>query len=98
MARRAEGIAARDLEDQELRKQLRSLYRTRGDTFFKGTAKALKEHTERMFELEREYARRLPGELKPAARRTRAGARATGPKRRSSAVKRSRKTALRRSA
>ena len=75
MARRAEGIPARELEDEDLRKELRSLYRTREDTFLNGTAKALEEHTERMFELEREYARRFPKETRPAARRTRAGAR-----------------------
>lgn len=72
---RGEGVRPRDLEDDELRKELGSIYRTREDTFLNGTDQALEEHTKRMFELEREFLRRFPRETKPAARRTRAGAR-----------------------
>jgi hypothetical protein len=72
---RGQGVRPKDLEDDELRKELRSIYRTRQDTFLNGTDKALEEHTTRMFELEREYLKRFPRETKPAARRTRAGAR-----------------------
>lgn len=72
---REAGVRPRDLEDDELRKELRSLYRTREDTFLNATEDALEEHTKRMLELEREFRRRFPKETKPAARRTRAGAR-----------------------
>jgi hypothetical protein len=72
---REEGVKPRDLDDDELRKELRSVHRTREDTFLNGTDKALEEHTKRMFELEKEFGRRFPKETKPAARRTRAGAR-----------------------
>jgi hypothetical protein len=75
---REEGVKPRDLEDDELRKELRSIHRTREDTFLNGTDKALEEHTKRMFELEKEFRRRFPKETKPAARRTRAGARRGG--------------------
>lgn len=78
MARRPEGVKPSELEDGELRKELKSIYRTREDTFLNGTRKALDEHTERMFELEKEFRRRFPKETKPAARRTRAGARSGG--------------------
>lgn len=75
---REQGVKARDLDDDELRTQLRSVHRTREDTFLNGTEKALEEHTKRMFQLEKEFRRRFPKETKPAARRTRAGARRGG--------------------
>ena len=81
---REQGIRPTDLEDGELRKELKSLYRTREGTFLDGTEEALEEHTKRMFELESEFRRRFPKETKPAARRTRTGARrgrASGTKR-----------------
>lgn len=75
MPRRSEGIPPADLEDEDLRKELRSLHRTREDTFLNGSEQSLEEHTRRMFELEDEYLRRFPRETAPAAQRTRAGAR-----------------------
>jgi hypothetical protein len=75
MPRRSEGIPAAELEDEDLRKELQSLHRTREDTFLNGSEQALEEHTRRMFELEEEFLRRFPRETAPAARRTRSGAR-----------------------
>ncbi|MGH2795058.1 MAG: DUF6158 family protein, partial [Actinomycetota bacterium] len=72
---REEGVRPKDLDDDELRKELSSIHRTREDTFLNGSEQALEEHTKRMLELEREFLRRFPRETKPAARRTRAGAR-----------------------
>ena len=72
---RGEGVRPSDLDDGELRKELKSIYRTREDTFLNGSEQALEEHTTRMSELEREFLKRFPRETKPAARRTRAGAR-----------------------
>jgi hypothetical protein len=96
MPRRPEGVRPRELSDQELRKELRSLYRTREDTFLNGTQKALDEHTRRMRGLEREYLRRFPRETRPAARRTRAGARTN--RRVPGTKRRSQESTLRRSA
>jgi hypothetical protein len=70
------GIPAPDLSDGDLERELRHLYETRADTFFGGTQQALDEHTHRMLELEREYARRFPDRVSPDERRTRAGSRA----------------------
>lgn len=75
MTKRPEGVPATELDDEELRKELATLHRTREDTFLNGTEEALEEHTERMFELEQEFRRRFPRETAPAARRTREGAR-----------------------
>ena len=69
------GVPARDLSDRELRKELVQLYRTREDTFFSGSAAALRAHTDRMLELEKEFAARFPAETEPVAARTRRGAR-----------------------
>jgi hypothetical protein len=74
MARRAKGIAAKDLDDDELERELRQLFETRADAFFHGTKQALERHTERMHELEREFTKRK-GRM-PSSARTRAGARA----------------------
>lgn len=75
MAKSRDGIPASKLNDDELRKELHSIYRTREETFLNATSDALEEHTRRMFELEKEFKRRFPRETKPATRRTRAGAR-----------------------
>lgn len=76
MARTSEGIAASDLSDDDLERELRRLYETRAETFFDGSSSAFDTHTERMLELEAEYARRRPEEVEPAPERTRNGARA----------------------
>ncbi len=75
MQHRYEGVDASELKDQDLRKELRSLHRTREDTFLNGSKQSLEEHTERMMDLEREFLRRFPKEAQPAAQRTRVGAR-----------------------
>jgi hypothetical protein len=70
------GIPAEQLEDGALRRELHHLYETREDTFFSGSGDAFIVHTERMLELEQEYARRHPQETKADPARTRAGSRA----------------------
>jgi Family of unknown function (DUF6158) len=70
-----EGIPAGDLDDGDLERELRHLHQTREDTFFSGSDQALQRHTERMLELEAEYARRHPERTAPDALRTRAGSR-----------------------
>ena len=54
------GLEPRQLEDAELERELRQLYATREETFFHGSRQALLNHTERMLQLEREYAHRFP--------------------------------------
>lgn len=72
------GVAAVELTDEDLERELVQLYRTREETFFHGSASALRTHTDRMLELEREFARRFPAETEPDTRRTRRGARGGG--------------------
>jgi hypothetical protein len=69
------GLDPRQLDDAALERELRYLYATREETFFHGTRQALLNHTERMHQLEREYARRFPERTKAAALRTRKGSR-----------------------
>jgi hypothetical protein len=73
MAKRPEGIPAKELSDDDLERELRHLFQTREDTFFGGSDDALQEHTERMHELEQEMMRRRPPGVDP--NRTREGAR-----------------------
>jgi uncharacterized protein DUF6158 len=68
------GIPAEDLTDEDLLRELGELHRTRHDTLRHGSDQALTTHTERMYELEREYLRRFPQrEVDP--QRLRSGAR-----------------------
>ncbi|HEX9775355.1 MAG TPA: DUF6158 family protein [Actinomycetota bacterium] len=69
------GLPASRLGDDDLRRELHTLYRTREDTFLNGSPQALRAHTDRMLELEREYAARFPQEAAPDPGRTRRGAR-----------------------
>jgi hypothetical protein len=69
------GLDPRQLDDAALERELRYLYATREETFFHGTRQALLNHTERMLQLEREYARRFPERTKADALRTRKGSR-----------------------
>jgi len=75
MSTRTQGVSPSELEDDDLRQELEQLYQTREDTFLNGSEQALEEHTHRMFELEKEYLERFPRETRPAAQRTREGAR-----------------------
>ena len=70
------GIPAHELDDSTLERELEHLHETRHETFLNGTADALQVHTERMLELEQEYARRFPGGTQPEPLRTREGSRA----------------------
>ena len=69
------GVGAANLSDEDLERELLQLYRTREETFMSGSADALRAHTDRMLELEHEYAARFPDRVKPDERRTRRGAR-----------------------
>lgn len=69
------GLDPGQLEDEALERELHYLYATREETFFHGTRQALLNHTERMLQLEREYARRFPERTRADARRTRKGSR-----------------------
>ena len=66
------GIAARDLPDEALERELAHLHETRHDTFLHGSEDALAFHTARTSELEQEYLRRNPDRVVDA-RRTRVG-------------------------
>lgn len=55
-----EGVPATDLSDDDLRRELAALHRTRHDTFLHGPTEALQHHSERTAELELEYLRRWP--------------------------------------
>lgn len=70
------GIPARELDDSALERELEHLHETRHETFLNGSGDALGVHTERMLELEQEYARRFPQGTQPDALRTREGSRA----------------------
>src|SRR5690348_36369 len=59
-AERATGVAALDLSDDDLLRELAELHRTRHDTLRHGSDDALEMHDERMTELEAEYLRRFP--------------------------------------
>ncbi|MDR7302929.1 DUF6158 family protein [Haloactinomyces albus] len=68
------GIDATELSEEALVRELTHLHHTRNETFLHGAPDALREHTDRTFELEQEYLRRHP-ERDVDPRRTRAGAR-----------------------
>jgi hypothetical protein len=71
----AHGISPTDLDDDTLRRELKHLHETRHSTVLNGSQSALEHHTERMFDLEREFVRRFPFEAAPDPARTRAGRR-----------------------
>ena len=70
----AEGVPAIDLSEEDLRRELAQLHRTRDDTLLHAAESALERHTARQIELEVEYVRRHP-DREVERRRTRAGAR-----------------------
>jgi Family of unknown function (DUF6158) len=69
------GLDPHQLDDAALERELRYLYATREETFFHGSRQALLNHTERMLQLEREYANRFPERTKADTLRTRKGSR-----------------------
>lgn len=68
------GVPADQLTDEALERELRHLHETRHDTFLHGSEDALRFHTDRTAQLERDYLRRNPDRVIDA-RRTRHGAR-----------------------
>jgi hypothetical protein len=75
MATTTQGIPAQELDDSALERELEHLHETRHHTFLNGSGDALEAHTERMLELEQEYARRFPERTAPDPLRTREGSR-----------------------
>lgn len=75
MANRPGGIPGEELEDDDLRRELKHLHDTRHDTLLGGSESALEGHTRRMLALEQEFLRRFPEEGAPDPARTRAGRR-----------------------
>jgi hypothetical protein len=69
------GLDPQLLDNDALERELRHLYATREETFFHGSRQALLNHTDRMHQLEREYARRFPDRTRADALRTRKGSR-----------------------
>lgn len=61
----ARGVPAPELSDEDLEREVAHLHETRHQTFLNGSADALTAHTERMLELEGEYAKRFPGNTRP---------------------------------
>jgi hypothetical protein len=78
MTDRPHGIPPAELGDDDLRREMTHLHKTRHDTVLGGSEDALETHTRRMLELEAEFLRRLPAESAPDPRRTRAGSREEG--------------------
>lgn len=70
------GVAGRDLGDDALKRELRSLWKTREETILHGSSHAIATHTRRMLELEDELIARFPKETEPTPGRTRRGSRA----------------------
>jgi hypothetical protein len=60
-----------ELSDDDLERELTHLHETRHDTFLGGSADALRHHTDRMLELEGEYAARFPDRVTPDPMRVR---------------------------
>jgi hypothetical protein len=66
------GIAATDLADDDLDRDLAHLHETRRETFLHGTEESLNVHTSRMLELEKEFRHRFPERVIPDPARLRA--------------------------
>lgn len=75
-----DGVPADQLSDEELRRELASVHRTRHDTFLHGSKQSLAHHNQRTAELEAEYLRRFP-EREVDPERLTEGARARDPAR-----------------
>jgi len=69
------GKPATELDDADLERELTHLHETRHETFMNGSEQAFQVHTDRMLELEAEYAGRFPDRTVPEALRTRDGSR-----------------------
>jgi hypothetical protein len=75
MSEDSRGVTPADLDDDDLRRELKHLHDTRHDTVLAGSQSALENHTQRMLALESEFLHRFPLESAPQAQRTRAGSR-----------------------
>jgi hypothetical protein len=75
MADESPGVTPSDLDDDDLRRDLKHLHDTRHDTVLGGSQDALHNHTRRMLSLEAEFLRRFPLQSAPDPQRTRAGSR-----------------------
>ncbi len=69
------GKPATELDDADLEREVTHLHETRHETFMNGSEDAFQAHTDRMLELEAEYANRFPDRTTPDELRTRAGSR-----------------------
>ena len=69
------GVPATDLDDADLERELTHLHETRHETFMNGSEDAFQAHTDRMLELESEYAGRFPDRTSAEPMRTREGSR-----------------------
>jgi hypothetical protein len=69
------GVPPNELEDDDLRREVKHLHQTRHETLLGGSQSAFDQHTKRMLELEQEFLRRFPEEGAPDPARTRAGSR-----------------------
>ena len=69
------GILASELNDDDVRRELKHLYATRWETLTNGSESAFDTHTKRMHQLEEEFLRRFPAGSTPDPMRTRAGRR-----------------------
>ena len=70
------GYPARELTDQDLKRELRHMWHTRESVVSQGSQQAIATHTLRMIELELEFIFRFPKETAAAPGRTRRGSRA----------------------
>jgi hypothetical protein len=70
------GVPARELNDADLKRQMRYMWKTREATVVHGGQQAIATHTHRMIELELEFIYRFPKETEASPSRTRRGSRA----------------------
>ncbi|MFF4774754.1 DUF6158 family protein [Microtetraspora fusca] len=74
MTTREMGVDPRELDDDDLFREMRHLHETRNETLLHGSDDALEHHTTRTRELEEEYLKRYPerdidpGRLRSGAR------------------------------
>ena len=70
------GVPARELSDEDLKRELRYMWHTREGTVLHGGQQSIATHTHRMIELELEFIYRFPKQTATSPARTRRGSRA----------------------
>lgn len=70
------GLPARELNDEDLEREMRYMWHTREATVLHGGQQAIGTHTHRMIELELEFIYRFPKQTATSPARTRRGSRA----------------------